>query len=331
MYSMVSSGKLLVTGASGFLGSEIVRLARPGGWDVRALVRNTNYSVPGVEAFVSDLADRKKLRNACEGVTALVHAAGLAHAFGRAANDTQRFNEINEVGTANVIGAALEAGVPHVVLISSVKVYGNCAGAVCDESAPCQPRGAYAVSKLRAELKAIDQMKRGGGSLTILRSVPLYGEGDRGNVAKLIRVLRQGRFIWPGAGENRKSLIYKEDAARACITALERPVPGIEIFNVSSRAQTMKELVAAICEALERPIPRVRIPTSIFKAAGAVYRALGDPGGHAETFNKFIRDDVYSGARFEARFNFCPAVPLSEGIRREVDSLRTGALAYAHS
>jgi nucleoside-diphosphate-sugar epimerase len=319
---VASSGKLLVTGASGFFGSEILRLARSSGWELRALVRNSHYQAQQVEIFVGDISDRKTVRNACEGVTAVIHAAGLAHAFGRAAGQTERFKEVNEIGTANVLDAALEAGVSNIVLVSSIKVYGHYFGAVCDETVPCNPRGAYAVSKRQAELKAIERMTKGRGSLSILRFAPLYGEGDRGNVAKLIRALEQGRFIWPGTGENRKSLIYKEDAARACLCALSNPVIGIEVFNVSSRPPTMRELVVAICEALERPEPKMRFPVGMFKLAGAAYGALGDPGNYAETFQKFIHDDVYSAAKFESAFNFHSKICLSEGIRREVNSLR---------
>ena len=319
---MASSKKLLVTGASGFFGSEIVRLVRVGDWELRALVRNPNKHLPGFEIFVGDLSDRTTLRKACEGVTAVVHAAGLAHVFGRAAKESHRFNETNETGTANLVDAALDAGVSNIVLVSSVSVYGGYPGTQCDESVPCNPKGPYAISKRRAELKAIERMSNRRASLAILRFATLYGEGDRGNVAKLIRALDQGRFVWPGTGQNQKSLIYKEDAAHACIRVLDQPVSGTEVFNVSARPSTMREIVASICEALGRPVPRARIPLSILNAAGAVSRAIGDPGSFSGRFEKFIHDDVYSGAKFDAAFNFHPAVSLSEGIRREVDSLR---------
>jgi nucleoside-diphosphate-sugar epimerase len=318
-----SSRKLLVTGASGFLGSEILRLVPADAWQIRGLVRNPHNRVPGVETVVGDIGDRKALEKACEGVAAVIHAAGLAHVFGRAARDQHRFTAVNEAGTANVVDAALDAGVSNFVLISSVSVYGSYPGAQCDETVPCNPRGPYAISKRQAELRAIERTASRHCSLTILRFATLYGEGDRGNVAKLISALDRGRFIWPGNGENRKSLIYKEDAARACLCALNRAEHGTRIFNVSARPATMKEIVTAACEALARPIPNLRVPLAAFKLAGAASRAVGDPGNLGGRLQKFIHDDVYSGAKFEAAFDFCPAVTLSNGIRREVEFLRT--------
>jgi nucleoside-diphosphate-sugar epimerase len=320
---VTSSRKLLVTGASGFFGSEIVRLARSGDWQLHGLVRNPSNHANGVQTFVGDLSDRALLRKACEGVTAVVHAAGLAHVFGRAASESHRFDEVNETGTANVVDAAVDAGASNIVLVSSVSVYGNYPGAECDETVACKPNGAYAISKRQAELKAIEHVSKANCSLAILRFATLYGEGDRGNVANLIRALERGRFVWPGDGKNRKSLIYKDDAARACLRVLDQPVSGIEVFNVSAPPSTMKEIVDAICEALGRPVPQNRVPLSILKVAGAVSRAMGDPGSLARRLQKFIHDDVYSGAKFDAAFDFHPEVPLREGIRREVDSLRT--------
>lgn len=78
----ISSRLLMVTGASGFLGSEIVRLAHSSGWRVRAFDRDRRIQPDGVEIAKGDIADREVLRRACKGASAIIHAAGLAHVFG---------------------------------------------------------------------------------------------------------------------------------------------------------------------------------------------------------------------------------------------------------
>ena len=320
---MISPSKLLfVTGASGFLGSRIVGLAREAGWQVRALDRSPQSQIKEVEIFIGDIGDSALLRKASEGVTAIVHAAGLAHVFGSSARDSNSFNTVNEVGTGHVVDVALESGVPHIILVSSVSVYGDYHGAQCNETVPCHPQSPYAVSKWRGELRAAERIAKGQGSLTILRYATIYGEGDRGNVAKLIGALDNGRFIWPGSGLNHKSLIYKDDAARACLCALEHPVSGTQIFNVSAQPVTMREIVSAICQALGRPVPHLRIPLDLLKAVGAISCRMGDPGQLGHRLEKFIHDDVYDGARFESTFDFRPATSLSEGMRREVAFLQ---------
>jgi nucleoside-diphosphate-sugar epimerase len=165
-------------------------------------------------------------------------------------------------------------------------------------------------------------MSKGSSSLVILRFATIYGEGDRGNVSKLIDALDRGRFVWPGSGENQKSLIYKQDAARACIRALEHQSAGIDIFNVSAPPTTMKEIVEAACQALGRRVPRIGIPLPLLKTAGAICRTIGDPGYLDQKLRKFIHDDVYSSDKFEAAFAFSVAVSLAEGMRREVECLK---------
>jgi nucleoside-diphosphate-sugar epimerase len=303
----------------------VVNLACDDGWKVRIFDRNPRGRAQGVELCLGELSDGKLLRTACEGISAIVHAAGLAHLFGRAAADSARFNAANETGTAKVAEAALECGVRHVVLASSVSVYGDYPGDRCDETVECHPKGPYAVSKWRGEIAAAQRMGAENGSLTILRFVTIYGEGDRGNVAKLIGALDQGRFIWPGSGLNQKSLIHREDAARACLLALEADLAGNETFNVSAPPATLREIVKTICQALDRPLPKLGIPSAVLSASLAVAKWIGDPGEFGGRLQKLTHDDVYDGSKFEGRFNFCPAISLSEGIRREVACLRARA------
>jgi nucleoside-diphosphate-sugar epimerase len=312
----------MVTGASGFLGSEIVRLAHAAGWHVRAFDRDQRIQPEGVARIKGDIASIEDLRGACEGVSAIIHAAGLAHMFGSSAKDATCFNSVNETGTANVMDAAVEAGVPHTVLVSSVSVYGSTVGTLCDETVPCHPKGPYAFSKWKGELRATERASKGNTSLTILRFATLYGEGDRGNVAKLIGALDRGHFVWPGSGLNQKSLLYKEDAARACLTALGRSASDTGVFNVSARPATMREIVSAICQSLGRPVPRLEFPLALLKAVGTISCRVGDPGQLGQRLEKFIHDDVYDGSRFESTFNFRPAISLTEGMRREVESLQ---------
>lgn len=312
------SSTILITGASGFLGSEILKLALASGWKVRALVRSWENKGKDVEVIQGDITDPDVVRKACENVSAVVHAAGLAHVFRPRETDLDRFLRVNEMGTANVARAAVELGVPKVVVTSSVSVYGVYSSAECDETEPCHPQSHYAMSKLLGEQRAIELMKNSQCSLGILRLATIYGEGDRGNVSKLISALDKRRFIWLGDGLNRKSLIYKEDAARACLCALEDINPGVNIFNISAQPVTMREIVLAICEALGRPVPHFVIPAACLRAATTIARTLGDPWQFCRRLEKFIQDDVYSSAKFANTFNFFPVTSLIDGICKEV-------------
>ena len=212
----------------------------------------------------------------------------------------------NVEGTRNVVLAARRTGVRHVVLVSSVSVYGN------------EP-DVYADSKREGERAAIEAAGDAVG-LTILRLATVYGEGDRGNVLRLIRAIDRHRFIWIGHGDNRKSLIHRDDAAEAILTAALAGVGGT--FNVSAPPVTMREVVSAIARALGRSMPRIAISS---RAAMAAARALSALTLHdrravalARTIAKWCSDEVHDGSEFCARFAFTPAVELSDGIAREV-------------
>lgn len=318
---MNAGRRILVTGGSGFFGDAIVRAAQQAGYRVVSLDRQRGAAREGVDTVVGDISNVAFLQKSLKGVSAVIHAAGLAHVFGRDARRTDLFDAVNERGTDNVLNAALLAGVQKIVLVSSVSVYGHNGGWPCDEAMLCSPHGAYAQSKWRAELRAMERVGNGPASLTILRFATLYGAGDRGNVARLIQALKRGRFVWPGAGLNSKSLIHKRDAAKACVLALNDPCPGVSIFNVSTDAVTMREIVDAICLSLEKSAPRLRLPGWAVRCGLSICRRVNRAGQVTAMLQKFIHDDVYSGEKFENAFGFRASISLREGIREEVTAL----------
>ena len=312
---------VLVTGATGFLGSEIVRRARESGLVVRATDRvEAPPDFPG-EYHRADILDPEGLLPAMSGTEGVIHAAGLAHVFGQAKAAVAPFKAVNATGTLNVARMASKAGVKHFVLVSSVAVYGSSGGQDHIDSA-CRPEGPYAESKWQAEQRAIEVARETGMQLTILRLATLYGEGDPGNIARLMRLIDRGRFVWVGNGSNRKSLIHREDAARACIAAACAPDSGTRIFNVSAPACLVRGLVEGLASLLGRRIPRLRIPAPFaMRLIGTASRLANGRGpfGTAEAaLRKWLADDVYDGGLFEEAFEFRARIGLTEGLRREV-------------
>jgi UDP-glucose 4-epimerase len=267
-----------------------------------------------------DLLDGEGLAQSMEGIDGVIHCAGLAHVFHKGTR-SEDFQAINELGTARVMQAAVTAGVRHLVLVSSVSVYGRHGGA-SDEKTHCKPDSAYARSKYQAELRAVEIAEAAGLNLTILRPATLYGEGDPGNVARLMRAIDRGRFFWVGKGNNCKSLVHRDDAARACLAALQHPLPGIGIYNVSGAPRTMREIVEGLAAALGRRPPRWSIPAglvlAVARGAALLVGGRGRLGSLPSTMQKWLADDVYDGSKFQRTFNFTMDVDLAEGLRREV-------------
>jgi nucleoside-diphosphate-sugar epimerase len=278
----------------------------------------------GIDYKSADITNPSTLTPVMTGITSVIHAAGLAHIFDSAQAEKAFFNAINVTGTVNMINAAVLAGVQHFVLISSVSVYGPFTQGVYDEGVSCNPVGPYALSKHNAERRAQEITKKSGMTLTILRFATLYGEDDPGNVGRLIRSLDQGRFIWIGDGRNRKSLLYKEDAARACLAVMAQPASGINIYNVSAPPHTMQEIVDTIAKGLGKNPLSIRIPGALALNMTNFISKLSNQrfAGLHTMIQKWLAEDVYNTNRFEEAYGFQTKTSLEDGLKREVDWYR---------
>jgi len=314
-------GNILITGANGFLGQSILSLMKSSDMALLATDLDVAGIMPDVLYQKADITKSEELTPVLDNVTIVIHAAGLAHVFNSDAQLSEKFYKINEIGTQNVATVAATAGVRHFVLISSVSVYGPCTHGIYDENELCLPVGPYAQSKYNAELRAIEAARDTGMSLTILRFATLYGEGDPGNLRRLIHAIDRRRFIWVGDGSNRKSLLYKGDAACACLSVVQRPASGVNIFNVSAPPCTMREIVDSIGDALDKhPLP-FKMPSSVVLFLSRQLSSI--PNIHLiglnQTIKKWLAEDIYDTHRFEEAYGFQTRTGLKDGLKREVD------------
>ena len=314
--------RILLTGASGFLGRAIVKHARELDVELRCTGRSPHAPANVTNYVSADLTKEDEATAAVKDCDVLIHSAGLAHQFGSKGNAASEFQRVNVVGTQNTVRAAVAAGVRHIVLVSSVSVYGQTNAELVSESTPCQPEGPYASSKFYAEVAASQLTEPAGIPLTILRMATIYGEGDPGNVARLMDAIDRRRFVWIGSGKNLKSLVHVDDAATACCQAAMNPAPEMSrAYNISAEPCRMREVVSCISAALEKSVLPVRIPAAVpIKVAGLASRvttAGSLPHRLQRTLKKWIANDAYDGAKFCKDFNFSPSVALEEGIARE--------------
>ena len=319
--------KILITGASGFIGREIVRVFSKTNFELICLSsRNASKNRDDFETdnfFRADITDVDSLEVLSEikQIDVVIHAAGLAHQS--KGEPKEEFWRVNVAGTENICNLAVASRAEHFILISSVSVYGNSGKETgeIDEKSVCHPGGFYAESKLEAERIARKICAENELPLTILRSATVIGEGDRGNVARLIESIDRQRFIWVGNGENRKSLIYKNDVAKACLKILERRDGETEIFNLTAQPVKMSEIVSIIAEALGKKVPKFSIPAEFFKTllvSGAWMSGAKKIDALLETLEKWLSEDAYSGKKLEQFYRYVPETSVREAIEREV-------------
>jgi nucleoside-diphosphate-sugar epimerase len=314
-----------ITGGNGFLGSEVARQAVAAAMSVRVSDRQIDSSFGEVDYSRANILNFSDVDGLFRDASHVIHVAGLAHIFSKSQAANAPFKEVNGTGTRNVCEAAAQAGVKHLTLISSVSVYGHHKqGVVYDELVPCNPESLYATSKYQAEKSAIEIAQRSGMNLTILRLATLYGENDPGNVARLMRSIDKRRFLWIGNGSNMKSLLYRGDAARACIAVVRKPQAGIHIYNVSDQPCKMRDVIKGLAMALGRKAPFLQIPAPLALRTGLILSKLAGARGRDlfSTIEKWLEDDGYDGTLFQKTFGFQTEVELNEGLRREVEWYR---------
>jgi nucleoside-diphosphate-sugar epimerase len=221
---------VLVTGASGFIGSAVVAALARDGYTVRAAVRRPDVAFPdGVDVVQhGDLTQPVDWRPLLDGVAQVVHLAGIAHTGGRA--DTATYDRVNRLATEELATAAAAAGVSRFVFISSIRAQtGPAADHALTERDPPAPVDAYGRSKLAAE----GAVRALGVPFTILRPVLLYGPGVKGNFASLVRAAASP---WPLPVKdfaNRRSMLGIDNFISALSFVLTSPATASETYVVA--------------------------------------------------------------------------------------------------
>lgn len=228
--------KILVTGATGKVGSRLVKRLAQRGDHVRALVRGVTRAghlrKDRVELFEGDLLDADSLSAAVRGIDAVVHCA----AFFRGATPEQA-HAVNELGTQYLANAARAASVGRFIFASTGLVYGPKDGGPAGEDDACAPVDAYPLSKLAAErfLLAIE-----GLDVRVLRLPFVYGDGDP-HIAEAVPLMRG---FPPG---QRMSIAHHADVAQAVACVLDAAAPAYRIYNVvADEAPDLATLFASV-------------------------------------------------------------------------------------
>jgi len=304
--------KVLITGASGFVGQAIVAELAARGHETVTVggprSRNCDHSIDISDAPIVDALSEKK------GVDAVVHAAGIAHRFGGVS--AEEFQRVNVQGVENVASLAVKLGAKHFVLFSSTLVYGRRAeGGVITENDEGRPFDSYGQSKLDGEAAARAICEPAGIALTIFRPAPIIGEGSKGNFARLIKAIDRRRFVWVGNGDNWKSVVFIGDVAAATADVNEKGGNGTQTFNLAGDAVRMKDIVDTIAEKLGRRAPNIHLPAGPLRAV----LTLGPFDRLSATLETWLSEDVYSNARLQDAYGFKPSTSLGTAIGSEVE------------
>jgi len=269
--------KLLVTGATGFLGSTLVPLLVEAGHEVRALVRSA-ISLPGVEAVRGDVRDKESCARALQGCEGLYHLAGLVS---RDPADARKMYDLHVEGTRNLLAAAEKAGVRRVVLASSSGTIGVSPTrrvATEEDDYPIETVGRwpYYLSKIYEEKVALEAARRGLPVVALNPSL-LLGPGDSrmSSTQDVFRFLMGRIPVMPRGGI---SFVDVRDAAQAFVAALDRGNVG-ERHLLGAANWEFSEFFERLGRIAHRPPPLLRLPSPLKIAAAHFLERLARERG----------------------------------------------------
>lgn len=285
--------KLLLTGASGFLGREIQKTLK--GVDIVTLGRQ-NCRVQ------SDLAMEVPILPI---VDVVVHAAGKAHFVPKSQLEEKMFFDVNVLGTRNLLEGLDRSQVlpKSFVFISSVSVYGVEKGTGIQESHPLNAQEAYGKSKIQAERLVQAWCNLNQVGCTILRLPLLAGPNPPGNLNSMISSIRNGFYCNISGGSARKSMVLASDVALVLLNASK--VQGI--FNLTDGCHpSFFELSKSISKKFGKPTP-LSIPFGVAKVLSLVGDLLGNRAPlNSVRFQKMISDLTFDDSKARQHLNWRP-------------------------
>lgn len=321
--------KVLITGASGFVGGRILEhLAEKGDLDISVLLRDP-AGLKGVKGFEirvceGDITKPASLKDAFAGQNVVIHCAALMSNFEREPRD--KFYEVNVVGTENALKACDTGSLKQFIHISTAGVYGTCANAPKREDAPYGGiLSAYEWSKKESEIAVLKYAKKKDLPFTILRPSQLYGRGMRYGWPEVIKAVKKGSIRIPGKGAARIHLLNIEDLVRAVRLVLLNEKAANRIYNIAgSEVASIGEVFDLISEMVAggriKRVPYLPVyAASLFLAlipsrVKGARLALLTP--HRVRF--FLKDRIYDISRARAELEFNPGVCLKEGFEEMV-------------
>jgi nucleoside-diphosphate-sugar epimerase len=300
----VTKRRVLVTGASGFIGRVLVERLLEAGYDVRAATRD-GRSFPG-SVDVADISapiDTVDWKPILAGVDFVVHLAGLVHVANRYGTPVT-FDSINRQTTKNLARAAKEAGVARFVFISSVRAQtGSSADRPVRETDVPRPTNDYGRSKLAAE----DEVRASGVPFTILRPVAVYGPHSKGNIKTLARLALTPLPLPVPAFRGRRSLLGIDNFISAILYVLTNPAAANETYLIADATPfTVSEVFTMLRKALGRRPGRVHVPASFLRLALKAANRLN-------YWPRLGEDLIVDTAKLQA-LGWRPAVGTDEGI-----------------
>lgn len=322
----MSQGKVLVTGAPGWLGTRFVEILAEQNRDIRCLVLPgidaSHLQELGAEIVEGNITKTESLEGVANGIETVFHIVGIVHTRFFRVRD---FFKINTAGTKNMLECAIRAGVKRFVYVSSNSPAG-CnykRDVLMNEYTPPRPYMTYGKSKAQAEKAVNEAFIKGELETVILRPCWFYGPGQPPRQTRLMKMIKNGNAPLFGDGSNLRSMTYIDSLCDALILAGEKEAARGETYWIADeKPYTTLEIYQAIAELLDVKLKTLNIPgfvSDIATMADWTLQKLHMYQTETHVVGELNKNIACSIEKAKKDLGYKPKIDLREGMRRSIE------------
>ena len=317
---------ILVTGATGFLGSALVTELIKQGQTIRILARDERKAREqfgdAVTIIRGEITDEAQVQQAVDGAASIYHFAGRLY---HPSTPAQLYYRTHVEGTRILLDACRGQSQLHrIVHCSTTGVHGVTGKTPAAEDAPFAPTNPYEATKLEGELLALKAHKEQGLPISVVRPGLVYGPGDL-HLLGFFSSIKKGRPCLIDGGKALIHPIYIDDMTTTFLLCAESPQAIGHSYNIAGdHPVSFRELATAIARALGKPLPRGDLPLWFANVASDIFALIpGIKGENAPLTRSRVQfltnSRVYDIERARTELGFAPTITLEEGMRRTAD------------
>ncbi len=306
--------KILVTGATGFVGQALCQRLLETGHAVRCAIRGGEggAALPaGCEtSVVGSIGPETYWAEAVKGTELVIHLAARVHVMRESVPDPlAEFRKVNTEGTRRLAESAAAHGVKRLVYISTIKVNGEKSDAPFRESDRPAPQDPYGISKFEAESVLWEIGKRSGLEIVVIRPPLIYGPGVKANFRNLMNIVHRGVPLPFGTIRNHRRMVYLGNLVDIILCCSWHPSAAGEVFLAGDEESvSTPELVARIAESMGKKARLVSVPAGLIKWAGRI-------SGKSAAVERLFGDLNLDIGKLEAKLGWKPPYDMKSGLR----------------
>jgi nucleoside-diphosphate-sugar epimerase len=307
--------QVLITGANGFVGSEVCKSFIAAGFAVRGSVRKSGNDPHGIEMIeTGDIDSDIDWRTILRHIDIVIHLAARVHVMkDTVENPLTEFRRVNVGGTEKLALAAAHEGVKRFVYISSIGAMASYSDNVLNESVEPKPDTPYGLSKLEAESVVSEIAYKMGMEYVIIRPPLVYGQRAPGNFAQLLELVGRGYPLPLKSIANRRSFIYLGNLADAIVTCACHEAAARQIYLVSDGDDvSTPELIYQLAAALGRPARLLPFPPSLIRLFGRII-------GKSDMVERLLGSFVIDSTKIRRDLSWKPPFNMYQGLKQVGD------------